>query len=69
MSDDQVLAMAEALHDCDETCNAHHYMPFDECATQEWDIAHAQEVIEALRVIGWTVVRDPAGTAPLGLEL
>ena len=62
------LALAEALHDTDETCNAHHYAPIAECATREWDEEHAAEVIARLHQLGWTVVRDPAGTIPLALE-
>ena len=58
-------AMAEALHDCDDTCNANQYVPFSECATQEWDLTHAEEVLDALRASGWMLVRDPAGTLPL----
>ena len=68
MSDEAVvLALAEALHDCDDTCNASYRIAFGECATQEWDIAHAGEVLDDLRALGWTVVRDPVGTLPLGL--
>ena len=60
-------ALTEALHNTDETCNAHHYMPLEECATKEWDEEHAVEVLTALHALGWTVVPDPAGTVPLGL--
>jgi hypothetical protein len=58
-------ALAEALHDNDDTCNANHYVPFADCATQEWDLTHADEVLDSLRASGWMVVRDPAGTLPL----
>lgn len=68
MTDPRIFALAEALHNTDETCNAHHYIPIEECATREWDEGHAEEVIGALEALGWTVVRDPAGTIPLPLE-
>lgn len=62
------LALAEAMHDCDDVCNANHYVPFKECATREWDEEHGVEVLARLHQLGWTVVRDPAGTIPLPLE-
>ena len=62
-------ALAAALHDCDDTCNANQYVPFEECATKEWDEQHAAEVVEALRTDGWILVRDPAGTLPLDAAL
>ena len=60
-------ALAEALHDNDDTCNAAHYIPIEECATRAWDEEHAAKVLESLRDLGWTLTRDPAGTIPLGL--
>jgi hypothetical protein len=68
MTDPRIAALAEALHDTDETCNAHHYLPFEECATKEWDESQAVEVLSRLRALGWAVTRDPAGTVPLGLD-
>ena len=41
-------ALTEALHDTDETCNAHHYMPLEECATKEWDREHDLYLLEKL---------------------
>ena len=63
-----IQALAVALHDCDDTCNANQFVPFAECATQEWDVSHAEEVIDTLRAAGWMLVRDPAGTLPLFVE-
>jgi hypothetical protein len=61
------MALAEALHDEDDTCNANYVIPFAECATREYDIQEALGVIEGLRKAGWRLVRDPGGTVELGL--
>jgi hypothetical protein len=61
--------MAEALHDSDDTCNANQYVLFADCATQEWDLTHADEVLSSLRAMGWTLARDSAGTIPLPLAV
>ena len=67
MSADPVLALAEAMHNEDDTCNASQYVPFSECATRQWDIEHAADVLAELRKAGWRLAPDPAGTVELGL--
>jgi hypothetical protein len=68
MTDDlATLALAEALHDSDDYCNAQYRIPFEECVTKNWGEERAAEMILGLRALGWMLVRDPAGTIPLGL--
>jgi hypothetical protein len=59
------MALAEAMHDVSEMCNANYDLPFSECGVREADIQDACKVIEKLRKRGWLVVRNPAGTTPL----
>jgi hypothetical protein len=65
----EVLALAEAEHDNDEICEASDVGVFADCVHREWDIQHAAEVIESLRVLGYRVSVDPAGTLPLPLDI
>jgi hypothetical protein len=68
-TEEEVLALAEAEHDNDETCEASYVVAFADCVHREWDIQHAAEVIESLRVLGYRVSVDPAGTLPLPLKI
>jgi hypothetical protein len=64
---DAYMALAEAMHDEDDTCNANYVIPFAECATREFDIQAAVRVLVALRKDDWSLVRDPAHATRLGL--
>ena len=64
---DVYMALAEALHDEDDVCNANYVIPFSECATREYDIEVAVRVLVGLAKDDWRLVRDGGGTAKLGL--
>jgi hypothetical protein len=64
---DAYMAMAEAMHDEDDNCNAAYVIPFTECATREYDIQSAVRVLVSLHKAGWRLARDPGDTAELGL--
>jgi hypothetical protein len=61
------LALADAIHDGDDSCNANYYIPATECPFRDTDIEQAAEMMEALRKAGWVLVRDAAGTVEMGL--
>jgi hypothetical protein len=60
------MALAKAMHEEDDVCNANYVIPFDECASREWDIQNAVNVLVQLQGDDWHLVRRPA-TAELGL--
>jgi hypothetical protein len=62
---EQYTALAEAMHDEDDTCSAAYVVPFSECETSEYDIRAAVKVLIGLHKAGWMLARDPAGTLPL----
>lgn len=64
---DQYTALAEAMHDGRDDCNANYVLPFSECVNREADINDAVAVLTELRKVGWKLSRDPAGTTELGL--
>lgn len=69
----QYMAMAEALHDNDETCNANYYHPFsshnseDEDGLREYFIGQAIDVLNHLRLSDWHMVRKDVSTPVLGI--
>lgn len=62
---EQYMALAEAMHDGDDLCNANYYAPFGECGNREYDIQQAVKVLVALRKEGWQLVREPINGIPL----
>jgi hypothetical protein len=60
------MALAEAMHDNDDNCQANYVLPFSECATREYDIEQAVKVLVDLMHDDWHLVRRPV-TAELGL--
>lgn len=61
------MALAEAMHDEDDTCNEPHEVPFAECVYREYDIQAAMKVLTALRRDGWSLEQHPVGVVELGL--
>jgi hypothetical protein len=62
---DAYMALAEALHDEDDVCNAGYVVRFDACATHEYDVLRAITVLIALGKDGWRLVRDGQGTVEM----
>jgi hypothetical protein len=62
----EYLALAEAMHDESDDCQANYVMPFAECPMREIDIQDAVRVGVALRKEGWRLIRD-ISTTELGL--
>ena len=63
------MALAEAMHDEDDGCNANYVIPFSECPFREYDIEEAVKVLVSLGKNDWRMVREPAlmaGVLPLG---
>ena len=61
------LAMAEAMHDQNDLCNANQNIDFDECAMREADIEDAVRILTSLRRDGWLLVMQPVGVRSAGL--
>lgn len=59
----QYMALAEALHDNDETCNATYYHPFHACEAdlREYFIQTAIAILQRLRSEGWRMEFHPVG--------
>jgi hypothetical protein len=64
---EEYLALAEAMHDESDFCNANYQLSFADCEVREADIQDAVTVLVALRKEGWRLVRDVNATAEMGL--
>lgn len=62
---EQYLALAEAMHDERDDCNANYVLPFSECGSREADIQDAVSVLVALHKADWRLVREPSNGIPL----
>jgi hypothetical protein len=58
-------ALAEAMHDVSDTCNANYVIPFAECGVREADLADATAVLLGLRKAGWRLVQEPENGIPI----
>jgi hypothetical protein len=61
------LALAEAMHDDSDLCNANYVIRFAECGTRDADIGDAIRILVALHKDGWRLARDPGATVEMGL--
>ena len=63
----QYMALAEALHDASDLCNASYVIPLEECGAREADVEDAVRILVALRKEGWLLVQQPVGAMLFGL--
>lgn len=64
---EQYTALAEAIHDESEICNANYQIFFHACPFREQDIEEAVHVLVALHKADWHLERKPFGTPEIGL--
>ena len=59
------MALAQALHDASDDCNANYVLPFGDCGFRELDIREAIDLLRELRKDDWQLVHRPQGTPGL----
>lgn len=64
---EQYTALAEAIHDESDDCNANYQMLFHACPFREQDIEQAIRVLTALHKADWTLSHDHTWTLGMGL--